>query len=365
MFEDRKILDIAKGLGIIAVVAGHTTFPLTAELYMFHLALFIFISGLLFKDSHMTNLGNLFISRIKRLYVPFVVYNIIFILLHNFFISIGFYTTRESETNMFSTTYYSLESGVRLIIDTMLLKNIEQLAAAHWYFILLLSVILLFVLARRFSMIFKGKVSIIVLSLSISCLYAIGFWLNKKALFIDFFLDVALVLLPVFLVGFLVRKYNIKIKFNLLIAVISAVVVYWLSQHYTHVELSARYYINWYVFLIASFTGIYFVMYLSTVLVKIKYINSILSYIGQKSALIMCTHIISFKLVNWIFIKTHDVPDYYLAKLPFIDGSGNWWTVYVFVGVTVPLLVDYLVKTTINLIKGTKTKKKILIQAEQ
>ena len=51
MFRNTRI-DIAKGIGIILVVLGHANLNmvLTNIIYLFHMPLFIFISGYLDKD---------------------------------------------------------------------------------------------------------------------------------------------------------------------------------------------------------------------------------------------------------------------------------------------------------------------------
>ena len=79
-------VDIAKGIGIILVVFGHIKYIYCDEIYLvikqFHMPLF-FISGYFIKICNI-NLKSEIYKKIKTLYVPFVVINVLFVVLHNF-----------------------------------------------------------------------------------------------------------------------------------------------------------------------------------------------------------------------------------------------------------------------------------------
>lgn len=52
MIKERdKTLDIAKGIFIILVVSGHSTFPYTDVIYWFHMPAFFIVSGILYKEN--------------------------------------------------------------------------------------------------------------------------------------------------------------------------------------------------------------------------------------------------------------------------------------------------------------------------
>lgn len=76
-------IDIAKGIGICLVVLGHLSDYFGADisvtyklLYLFHVPLFFFLSGLFFKEKD--GLGECFKKRFLRLYIPFLLANIFF-----------------------------------------------------------------------------------------------------------------------------------------------------------------------------------------------------------------------------------------------------------------------------------------------
>ena len=82
-------LDILKGLGIIFVVMAHVNI-FRQEINWFHLELFFFVSGFLLNPKKCTDYGEFFLHKLKTLWKPFVMYNAVFFLLHDFFISINY-----------------------------------------------------------------------------------------------------------------------------------------------------------------------------------------------------------------------------------------------------------------------------------
>ena len=71
-------LDIAKGLGILAVVWAHIMLVGWSHkiIYAFHMPFFFFVSGMLFKREKYTSFGDFLKKRAKRLLVPYFIYAI-------------------------------------------------------------------------------------------------------------------------------------------------------------------------------------------------------------------------------------------------------------------------------------------------
>ena len=70
-------LDVAKGIGIILVVIGHVFPPKTAALiYVFHMPLFFFVGGILFKAS--TDPATYSIRKARQLLTPYVAFLLLF-----------------------------------------------------------------------------------------------------------------------------------------------------------------------------------------------------------------------------------------------------------------------------------------------
>lgn len=73
-------IDFAKGLGIVAVVIGHSGSSLAYFLYWFHIPLFFVISGFLFKPlQNRTKLLHWIIKRTRQLILPYISFLIILV----------------------------------------------------------------------------------------------------------------------------------------------------------------------------------------------------------------------------------------------------------------------------------------------
>ena len=95
-----KLIDICKGIGIISIVIGHASWnipignidiPIGPFVYLYHLAIFFFCSGFLYKKEE-NDWGEFLKKKIKALYFPFVIYSVSFLLFRNFFITAFFHT---------------------------------------------------------------------------------------------------------------------------------------------------------------------------------------------------------------------------------------------------------------------------------
>ena len=75
-------VNLLKALAIILVVSGHLEFSVFGMFppYSFQLALFFFISGMLFKEKYIDDIKTYFIKRVKSLLVPYFGYEIVYIL---------------------------------------------------------------------------------------------------------------------------------------------------------------------------------------------------------------------------------------------------------------------------------------------
>jgi putative flippase GtrA len=73
-----------------------------------------------------------------------------------------------------------------------------------------------------------------------------------------------------------------------------------------------------------------------------------LVWIGRHTMVIMCLHVLCFKLVSLLYIETHGLPWVYLAAWhAILDTNELWKLLYVIVGVTGPLLL-YKIWTMIS-----------------
>ena len=81
-----------KGVGITLMVIGHSGInpSIGHWIYMFHMPLFFFLSGYLFKDKYFDDRWSFVKNKVKGYYFPFVKWVVFFVLIHNFLADLYF-----------------------------------------------------------------------------------------------------------------------------------------------------------------------------------------------------------------------------------------------------------------------------------
>ena len=74
-----EFIDITKGFGMLLVAWGHIMLGgwTNIFIYSFHMPLFFILSGMLFDRSRYSSFQEFFVKRVKRLFIPYVVYSTI------------------------------------------------------------------------------------------------------------------------------------------------------------------------------------------------------------------------------------------------------------------------------------------------
>ena len=219
--------DILKGLGIIAVVTAHAGI-LVQEINWFHLELFFFVSGFLFNAEKCLDYGNFFLHKLKTLWKPFVLYNIFFILLNNFFISVNCMLTQQMAKEYavlldeeypeiwaegFAMTFsewigiYEVPSH---IVSTVLTGQVNSMCGATWFMAPFFFNILLFAFLVKCS----HKKSTWILPLLLTLFFALGVTTVNNSPGMVMYGDMSMFLLPITAAGFYLKKFCSKKNIN-------------------------------------------------------------------------------------------------------------------------------------------------------
>ena len=142
-------IDIIKGIGISLIVLGHTQMFLSQFVNLFHVGLFFIASGYCFKEKNsddLSGVGRFFVKRVKQLYVPFVLWNLGYLCLHNLLCEINIYSLNSELGSMYPLIgRYSVSDTVRQAVQIVLVNAGEQLAGACWFLRALFVMDILFV----------------------------------------------------------------------------------------------------------------------------------------------------------------------------------------------------------------------------
>jgi fucose 4-O-acetylase-like acetyltransferase len=329
--------DILKGLGIATVVVGHSGSPLIPFVYMYHLALFFFISGCLYKDTYSETPIVYVAKRTRSLYWPFVKYGILFLILHNVFLHLNILSAKV-EPGIIAAREYHIRDMVRMAEEIVTLISTEQMAGAMWFIPLLFITCILFCFIRYLSIRFAGRHSLLATGGISITLFVIGIILAQKNIILSRHADVAFVVLPILFTGYLFNNSRFQLVAHWGIVFFCVLFLVFVSRKYGFIQLDNRIYISPWLFITASFAGIYINLYLGKIIQKSSFLGKSFAYIGRRSLMIMALHFLAFKAVSALYILANGVPAYWFAKFPVITGSNGWWIAYTITGIGIPLV---------------------------
>ena len=257
-------LDMAKGYGIIAVVIAHLGIPyIETWIYTFHIPLFFFLSGYVFKSD--LSFKKFIKKRIKGLIIPYLGLGIPIVLFEVL------------------TQCYGKKSLLEGSIQKILQLILQQRSWSLWYITCLFCLNIIFYIAIKYV---RNEKVIIIMSFVICILGLIYYRCGGEALLWN--IDVCSTVAPFFLAGFILKKNDYyfnrfvnnvgNLKMILIFLFIN--ILFGWSSYYLVGELNIFY--NIYVFeiltYIAAFSGIFFVITIS----RLRTVHSIL-YIGKNS----------------------------------------------------------------------------------
>lgn len=350
---DNKI-NLLKALAIILVISGHLGISIIPffPTYSFHIALFFFISGYLFKEKYLNNLSSYSKTKAKRLLVPYFEYSIIYLII-------------AVIVAKFTGIFYGAPINIKNYIITPLLGgNDLLLMPALWFVTQLFISLNVFVLVYKqlkkiwdnkyFHLIFFLILAILAIQISFSKQHNIFAFMAIKTLFSTFFIYF----------GFYYKNF-IEGKFNIFNAkwiggIIAFQSVLWLFNTGNNpiVGVSANlYYIiaqgifyNQIIPILTSITGIWASLFVLEIIYPYLKNNKFIKQIGENTYHIMAVHIIIIYLISSFLIWFFKLPEN-------IRGINIYWIYSPYKTVYFYLLVTIVVSTFIGIWITLITKK--------
>ena len=341
-----NFISIAKGLGITFMVMGHCGAPFSKLIYQFHMPLFFFCSGYFIKNIICKeSLLNFYSKRFKKIYIKFLLWSILFLLLHNFFYHINIYNNIATFQGQHSYLYTLSDYIQKSIKIALSMNEHEQLVRSFWFLkqLFLSSIIVSSVLFIVYNLTKCHHTSIGILFFFL-ILSTISRFLNWS---LPAIWDISLVSMSCtfYMAGYVFRKYNIleylnRFKISLICIIISTIGV--ITLPWTNMlEYTTKTIIPFYF---VAFSGIVLIINISKAIEKSR-AKIVLYYLGQNTMVILSLHMLCFKIGNLIKISVYDMPKWRLAEFQIIhDHNTFFWIIYTIIGICIPLLVDYLMK---------------------
>lgn len=316
---------------MIMVVLFHSEI-LSGIWTQFHMPLFAFLSGMVYSDYNnesIEKLGRYIIKKIKGVYFPFVVYNIVFLFLHNFFVQI----------NILSAVHNGIKYGAKeyfrqaFLIFT--LGGGESLPGPMWYLIAMLEFTVTYAGIRWTIKKLKLERQEVVITGVCLVLMAFGYC----SIDLPRMLNRALVLIAFYHVGFFIKGHqNIFLGQEFVLDLLSVVILL----------LGRMEGADWPVFspiiIPASLAGIWAVLRTVTYLVSnTQKIKDWLCFIGQHTIFILGTQYLWFKLAILMYIKVHHLEISFLGTYGVPKDFPLHWKILCFVtGLGTPLLLVWV-----------------------
>lgn len=348
-------ITIAKAIGIILMVIGHSGCPqmLFQFIYLFHMPLFFFCSGIFFKEMLSKNSVAIYLKkRVRGLYIPFVKWAVAFLLLHNLFVMIGIYNSHYGFDG--GSSYYSLTDIMQKFFSIVFsMHDYEELLGGFWFIrALFITSLLIALVSLMWRKSYKYKHKIL-------CLFFLALTVLIRRLFPDpeFWRDISMGVFGAFfyMLGLLVMPYAHywKNKYGAVLCGLILILSNWYFKDCVKMECGFNKVVP---FSISAVSGIMLTFYISNYIEKkctiIKYA---LYYIGNHTLDILALHFLSFRLVSCIIVVIYGMNVSHIAEHPVIKtiyaSNSYWWISYSIVGIVIPLLFNYMWKIVMSTIK--------------
>lgn len=335
-------ITIAKGIGIILMVLGHSGFYDygNAVIHMFHMPLFFFVAGYCLKEKYFSDGLGFARRRLKGLYFPYVCWGILFLLLHNLFMHLNIYNELYGYAGVVSHHYNWNDIGHRAINIVTKMSDIELLLGGFWFLKSLFVASIIGYLALRFLKPYLACILLLLLSMTNLCLqsrYPHGGNFGRDLLGAMFFVS-----------GFTFRKHEsfldstISRRWILAIGILSVLI----GAEFLPCSMQRLQFDRVLPYAFCAIAGTVVVILMSRSVSAYKtFVRTLLSITGSHTLIILAMHFLCFKIVSFAIISIYELRVERLAELPVISeyASQGWWIAYCLVGIVVPLMLHKFV----------------------
>lgn len=343
-------VDYSKAIGILAVILGHlpnvpmTTFNFITP-YMYHMPLFFFIGGLLFRP------GKKLTIVLRKIFTQYILYTAIT------FVIIGLISNFAA--NKFGINLNNpLLGDISNIIKKAFLSNMHnnKLFMVAWFLVAytiayLLSNIITTVTSKIFK---EDKFIYISISVALGMLavvYLPQIYVSTKMQSVNLLCQV-LVGMMFYSLGYLFKDkifnfltiYGFIISFSIVVFLVKFRVLSMFFMSWSKYPNGAA------VSMIGAVCGIYCILYLAKLLACTEH-NNIIRLIGSSSKSIMSWHMTTFLCLDIILSSMgfFDISKYNSAGYKSYNNP-NFWLLYIFAGLLIPVAFNHVLQKIRNII---------------
>ena len=330
--------DAIKGIGIILMVVGHSGCPMYIRnfIYLFHMGLFFYISGKFLKVNRGGQIIDFLKRKVKGLYKPFVVWSIIFTVLHNLFYKFGWYND-----------IYSIKQLVWSVVKVFAFKDVsENLIGPIWF---LKSLFFGSVLTYIICLIPKRSVQMFIVII----LYVVSWYLGEH--YLPYLINREIGIVIAIYLGFLLKDWvpvcN-KLHLILLILILS------FSAFFVKIDVVGCIWGPLGALPILTLLGVVFMFNIVTFIKnKFDIVFNGLSYLGKQSIYILILHWTAFHILSSILVSCGIGRADSLTNTTVLSdlNSNIWFLPYSLLGILVPLIYPVLKHKITTIINSKNT----------
>ena len=319
---NRKYFNVVKGIGMLSVIIGHTVWFLKGYMYVYHLPLFFFLAGYFYSEQ---KYGEDPFSLVKRKletnWIAYVIVMWVAVFLHNFFYDHRMLRTTELR--------YSKPEIAEKLCQAIFGVGDELFAGPMWF----VPVLVLAVLALGFIVsiskclegITKSKiVKYGFQAVVIGILVAVFYPLVQQGYHFTANIQFSMMVLPYLWVAYLLRKKELIMDkyLNPVVAVLCALVVYYIGNHY-FIDMTLQ--LIYPIMYPAALCGIYVCLTVAKYLKKVRLLEDAFAYMGEHSLFYLCAHYIILRLTDVFLCRmAGDVDGSMYDVLP-VSFEEKWW----------------------------------------
>ncbi|MFA1510026.1 acyltransferase family protein [Priestia aryabhattai] len=269
MSQEKKWINVAKGILIVFVVIGHSDYGISKYVYWFHMPVFIILSGYLFNNAY--NLKELISKRSKRMLIPYFSFALLTLII----IQLQSYNLNE----------------IPLYIENILRggRSLGYYYGVYWYITMILLITI------TFTIMIKNIKNRIAMLITIIAMYIVAhLYIANNDYKIFWSADTALIALFYFGLGYYSKSIINKINtlYGILAVFVGTFLVYYDYVGLIHYRLDMKSNLYNHMVLDALIPVIFSVIIISiSKLIQHKYAGLILNKAGKMSMTIMYLHL--------------------------------------------------------------------------
>ncbi|HIS89067.1 acyltransferase family protein [Limosilactobacillus reuteri] len=309
-------IDIARGIAIIAVVAGHSLgnyWPgyLGNFLFAFHMPIFFILSGYLYHEQNQKTLEKKNFFNLLMPYIATVAIGFILLFLYRMVPNSIIAPSRGSSfRDFFFSAIYGAGGDVFIPDTSIKIKAI----GAIWF------LMAMFIANQIFNLIMKLKIKVRYKVMVIILLTLVGVQ-TAKYFFLPFSVQPALIAQCFLMSGYLIKKYNILSKVNWLVIVMLLLLWIW-DAFFNLFDFEGVNATNIYIALPVGITSsivvMKFSMYIENLTASvIEVFERIFLFFGEQSLILLCFHLIDLDYVQ-LWPKVIQMVNNHFGYLPAI-----------------------------------------------